>query len=209
MIGILIADDHAIVRAGLKQLVIDHPQMAVIAEANTGSEALELIRKLSPNVVLLDISMPGRGGLEVLSDIKKEFPRLPVLILSVHPEEQYAIRALKAGASGYITKDTAPEELITAILKVSNGGRYITRSLAEQFLHLFDAENEPPHTTLSNREFQVFSLLAGGKTATEIANELSLSVKTLSTYRSRILEKLRLKNNAQLIHYAAQHHLLP
>ena len=209
MIGILIADDHAIVRAGLKQLVIDHPQMAVIAEANTGSEALELIRKLSPNVVLLDISMPGRGGLEVLSDIKKEFPRLPVLILSVHPEEQYAIRALKAGASGYITKDTAPEELITAILKVSNGGRYITRSLAEQFLHLFDAENEPPHTTLSNREFQVFSLLAGGKTATEIANELSLSVKTISTYRSRILEKLRLKNNAQLIHYAAQHHLLP
>src|SRR5688572_23334811 len=129
MIRILIADDHAIVRAGLKQLVVEHPQMTVAAEANTGAEALDLIRKQSPDVVWLDISMPGRGGLEVLGDIKKEFPYLPVLILSVHPEEQYAMRALKEGAAGYITKDTAPEELITAILKVANGGKYITRSL--------------------------------------------------------------------------------
>jgi two-component system, NarL family, invasion response regulator UvrY len=207
MIRILIADDHAIVRAGLKQLVAENPNLIVAAEAKTGPEALNLVRNNSFDVVLLDISMPGRGGLEVLSEIKKEFPRLPVLILSMHPEEQYAIRALKGGASGYITKDSAPEELVTAILKVAQGGKYITKSLAEQFLYLLEADETPPHASLSDREFQVFRLIASGKTATEIAKELSLSVKTISTYRTRILEKLHLKNNAQLIHYAAQNGL--
>ncbi len=207
MIRILIADDHAIVRAGLKQLVAASPNITVAAEASTGPEALHLIRTQSFDVVLLDISMPGRGGLEVLSEIKKEYPRLPVLILSMHPEEQYAMRALKGGASGYITKDTAPEELVAAILKVAGGSKFITKTLAEQFLYLLDIEEAPPHTSLSDREYQVFRLIASGKTATEIAKELSLSVKTISTYRTRILEKLHLKNNAQLIHYAAQNKL--
>lgn len=207
MIRILIADDHAIVRAGLKQLVAANPNIVVAAEASTGPEAMSLIRKESFEVVLLDISMPGRGGLEILSEIKKEYPRLPVLILSMHPEEQYAMRALKGGASGYITKDSAPEELVAAILKVASGAKYITKTLAEQFLYLLDAEETPPHTALSDREYQVFRLIASGKTATEIAKELSLSVKTISTYRTRILEKLHLKNNAQLIHYAAQNKL--
>jgi DNA-binding NarL/FixJ family response regulator len=207
MIRILIADDHAIVRAGLKQLVAEHPTYRVDAEAETGPEALHILRSQPIDMVLLDISMPGRGGLEVLTEIKKEFPRLPVLILSMHPEEQYALRALKGGASGYITKDRAPDELISAIKKVAGGGKYITRSLAEQFLDLLGAEEVQPHTTLSDREFQVFRLIASGKTAGEIAKELSLSVKTISTYRSRILEKLRLKNNAQIIHYAAQRNI--
>jgi two-component system invasion response regulator UvrY len=207
MIRILIADDHAIVRAGLKQLIAANPNIVVAAEASTGAEAINLIRKESFEVVLLDISMPGRGGLEILSEIKKEYPRLPVLILSMHPEEQYAIRALKGGASGYITKDSAPEELVAAILKVASGAKYITKTLAEQFLYLLDAEETPPHTSLSDREYQVFRLIASGKTATEIAKELSLSVKTISTYRTRILQKLHLKNNAQLIHYAAQNKL--
>jgi two-component system, NarL family, invasion response regulator UvrY len=207
MIRILIADDHAIVRAGLKQLVAANPGIVVAAEASTGPEAMSLIRKESFEVVLLDISMPGRGGLEILSEIKKEYPRLPVLILSMHPEEQYAMRALKGGASGYITKDSAPEELVAAILKVASGGKYITKSLAEQFLSLLDAEESPLHTSLSDREYQVFRLIASGKTAMEIAKELSLSVKTISTYRTRILEKLHLKNNAQLIHYAVQNKL--
>jgi two-component system, NarL family, invasion response regulator UvrY len=207
MIRILIADDHAIVRAGLKQLVAENPAM-IIAEAATGTEALNLIRKEPFDVVLLDISMPGRDGLEVLGEVKREFPLLPVLILSMHPEEQYAIRALKGGASGYITKDTAPEELVAAITKVVNGGKYITTSLAEQFLSLLHSENHPPHTVLSDREYEIFRLIASGKTATEIARELSLSVKTISTYRSRILEKMRLKNNAQIIFYAAKNQLI-
>jgi two-component system, NarL family, invasion response regulator UvrY len=207
MIRILIADDHAIVRAGLKQLVAENSNMSV-TEAATGPEAMNLIRKKSFDVMLLDISMPGRDGLEILTDVKKEYPLLPVLILSMHPEEQYAIRALKSGASGYVTKDTAPEELVAAILKVVNGGRYITRSLAEQFLSLLDSESHPPHTALSDREYEIFRLIASGKTATEIARELSLSVKTISTYRSRILEKMALKNNAQIIFYAAKNHIL-
>jgi two-component system, NarL family, invasion response regulator UvrY len=207
MIRILIADDHAIVRAGLKQLVAENPNMSVV-EAATGPEAMNLIREKSFDVVLLDISMPGRDGLEVLTDIKKEYPQLPVLILSMHPEEQYAIRALKAGASGYVTKDTAPEELVAAILKVVHGGKYITRSLAEQFISLLDSDAHPPHTVLSDREYEIFRLIASGKTATEIARELSLSVKTISTYRSRILEKMHLKNNAQIIFYAAKNHIL-
>jgi len=204
LIRILIADDHAIVRAGMKQLVAENPIMIVEAEAKTGADALDLLNKKKFDIVLLDISMPGRGGLETLTEIKNKYPKLPVLILSMHPEEQYAIRAFKSGASGYITKDSASEELIAAIIKVANGGKYITRSLAEEFLHLLDNDELTPHESLSNREFEVFRFISSGMTPTQIASELSLSVKTISTYRTRILQKLNLKNNAQLIHYAAQ-----
>jgi two-component system invasion response regulator UvrY len=204
LIRILIADDHAIVRAGMKQLVAENSSMIVEAEAACGADVLTVLDKKKIDIVLLDISMPGRGGLETLSEIKRKHPKLPVLILSMHPEEQYAIRAFKSGASGYITKDSATEELIAAIIKVANGGKYITRSFAEEFLHMFDVNEINPHESLSNREFEVFRLIASGKTATQIASELSLSIKTISTYRSRILEKLNLKNNAQLIHHAAQ-----
>jgi two-component system invasion response regulator UvrY len=207
LIRILIADDHAIVRAGMKHLVAENSAMIVEAEARSGADALELLSKKKIDIVLLDISMPGRGGLETLSEIKQKYPRMPVLILSMHPEEQYAIRAFKSGASGYITKDVAAEELIAAIVKVASGGKYVTRSFAEEFLHLLDVNEIAPHETLSNREFQVFRLVASGKTATQIAVELSLSIKTISTYRARILQKLSLKNNSQLIHYAAQKEL--
>lgn len=207
MIRILIVDDHAIVRAGLKQLLVDHPHL-VVTEAAGGAEATNLLRKQTFDLMLLDISMPGRGGLEILADTKKEFPGMPVLILSVHPEEQYAMRALKAGASGYITKDAAPQELVEAILQIARGGKYITKSLAEQFFNLLSVEENPPHTALSNREFEIFRLIAGGKTASEIAESLSLSVKTISTYRSRILQKMHLKNNAQIIFYAARNGLI-
>ena len=209
MIRILIADDHAIVREGLKQIVTDMPDFAVTGEAENGQEVLALVSKGDFDVILLDIAMPGRGGLDTLKQLKGERPELPVLILSMYPEEQYAIRALKAGASGYLTKESAPDELITALKKVTRGGKYISSSLAEKLAFHLEVDTEKlPHETLSHREYQVMNMIAIGKTVTEIADKLSLSVKTISTYRSRILEKMNLKNNSELTYYAIKHGLV-
>ncbi|OPY15474.1 MAG: Response regulator UvrY [Syntrophus sp. PtaU1.Bin005] len=209
MIRILVADDHTIVREGLKQIVGEVDDMTVADEAGNGQEALSKIREGDYDVVLLDISMPGQSGLEVLKDIRAEKPKLPVLILSMHSEEQYAVRALRAGASGYLTKASAPDELIGAIRKVSRGRKYVTASLAEKLaLELGADTSKPPHEMLSDREYQVMLMLAAGKSVTEIADELCLSVKTISTYRSRVLEKMNMKKNAELTLYAVQNHLV-
>jgi DNA-binding NarL/FixJ family response regulator len=206
---ILIADDHPIVRAGFKQVISDMPDMLVADEAANGQEVLNYIRKKDYDLVLLDISMPGRSGLEVLKDLKSEKPKLPVLILSIYPEEQYAIRALRAGASGYMTKASAPNELIAAIRKISEGGKYISASLAEKLAYYLDGDaSKPPHETLSDREYQVMLMIASGKTVTEIADELCLSVKTISTYRTHILDKMKMKNNAEITLYAVQNKLV-
>ncbi len=209
MIKILIADDHAIVREGLKQIVADTSDMIVTAEASDGHEVLALLSKNNYDVVVLDMAMPGLTGLDILKQIKRETPKLPVLILSVHPEEQYAVRSLKAGASGYLTKESAPDELITAIRKVSMGGKYIPSSLAEKLAFELEVDAEkPPHKTLSDREFQVMCMIAKGRTIKNIAEELFLSPKTVSTYRFRILEKMKMKSNEELTHYARNNHLV-
>jgi len=209
MIQILVADDHAIVREGLKQILGEVSDMAVRAEAASGQEALAKVRADRFDVVLLDISMPGRSGLEILKEIKAEQPHLPVLILSMHAEEQYAVRALRAGASGYLTKASAPDELIGAIRKVSCGRKYVSASLAEKLAGELDVDTKrPPHEALSDREYQVMLMLASGKAVKEIAAELCLSVKTISTYRARVMEKMNMKKNAELTLYAVQNHLV-
>ncbi len=209
MTRILIADDHAVVREGLRQIIAKQPDMLVTGEATGGQDALNKIREASYDVMLLDISMPGRGGLEILGDIKREHPELRVLVLSIHPENLYAVRALKAGASGYLTKDSAPEQLVDAIRKVSQGGKYISPTLAEKLAFELESDSDrPPHEKLSDREYQVLCILASGKTVKEIAEELSLSVPSISTYRARILEKMNLKNNAELTHYAIRNGLV-
>lgn len=209
MIKILIADDHAIVRKGLKQILADAPDIASIDEAGSGHEALKKVRENNYNVVLLDISMPDMSGVDVLKQLKTENPRLPVLILTMHPEDQYAVRILKAGASGYLTKESAPDELISAIQKVSQGGRYISPSLAEKLACDLDSTAiQPLHEGLSDREYQIMTMLASGKSTKEIAQELSLGMPTVSTYRFRILLKMKLKNNAELISYAIKNNLL-
>ena len=209
MIRVLIADDHAVVRQGLKQILSEQPDMKVLGEASTVPELFNHIRKDKWDVVVLDISMPGRGGLDGLKQLKLEQPRLPVLILSIHPEDQFAVRALKAGASGYLTKDSAPEELVQAIRKVLTGGKYITAGLAEKLAADLETDTgKPLHEALSDREFQILRLIASGKSATAIAKRLSLSVKTVSTYRARILEKMKMETNAELMHYAMNHKLV-
>jgi len=209
MIKILIADDHAIVRRGLKQIVSEQTDMIVGGEAENAREVLEMVRSNKWNVIVLDINMPGRSGLEILKELKREQPKLPVLVLSVHPEDQYGIRVLRAGAAGYLTKDSAPDELVKAIRKVHRGGRYISPSLAEALVLELGVESDrPPHKTLSDREYQVMTMIASGKTVGEIGEELSLSVKTISTYRARVLEKMRMRTNAELTHYAIQNQLL-
>jgi len=208
MINILIADDHTVVREGLKQIISGNADMTVLAEAGSGNEAIEKIRKNAFSVIILDIAMPGKNGLDTMKEIKLEHPNLPVLILSMYPEEQYALRFFRAGASGYLTKKSAPEELVSAIRTVSKGKKYVSPSLAEQLVGELDMTTEKPlHGSLSDREFQVLCLIASGKTSGEIAEELFLSVKTVSTYKARILEKLRLKNTAELINYAIQNQL--
>lgn len=209
MIKILIADDHAIVREGLKQIVADTSDLFVTDEAINGHEVLEKIRKYDYDVVVLDISMPGLNGLDTLKQLKIERPELQVLILSIHPEEQYAIRALKAGASGYLTKESAPDELIAAVRKASQGKKYVTSSLAEKLASdlLIDAE-KPIHETLSDREYQIMRMIDRGKTIKDISEEINLSPKTVSTYRSRILDKMKMKNNEELIRYAVDNHLI-
>jgi len=209
MIKILIADDHPIVRQGFKQVLSDTADLVVADEAGNGREVLSLAAKKDYDVILLDISMPGKNGLEVLKELKLTNPKIPVLILSIYPEEQYAIRALKAGAAGYLTKASAPDELISAIRKVSRGGKYISASLAEKLAYELDGEAEKaPHETLSDREYQILLMIASGKTVSSIAEEMCLSVKTVSTYRSRILDKMKLKNNAELTTYAIRNKLV-
>ena len=208
MLRILIADDHPVVRKGLRQIISETPDMIVADEATNGWEVLSKISAGDYDVVLLDITMPGKDGMDVLTQLKYEKPKLAVLMVSMHPEEQFAIRALRAAASGYLTKESAPDELVNAIWKVSAGGRYVTPSLAEKLAFMVQKVEQLPHETLSDREYQVMRLIASGKTITDIARELSLSVKTISTYRTRVLEKMKMKNNAELTHYAIKNRLV-
>ena len=209
MIHILIADDHTIVRKGLKQILAETSDMVVADEANNGYEVMEKVRKNRYDVLLLDISMPGKSGLDILKELKAEKPKLPVLVLSMYPEEQYAVRVLRAGASGYLTKESAPDELVGAIRKVAQGKKYVSPSLAEKLaVDLETDASKPPHETLSDREYQVLCLIASGSTVGEVAEKLSLSAKTVSTYRARILEKMNMKNSAELTHYAIQNKLV-
>jgi len=209
MIKVLVADDHAVVRKGLKQIVSETSDIVIADEASNGREVLNKVRKGNFDVIVLDISLPDGSGLHVLKHIKSLRPEVPVLILSIHPEDQYGIRALKAGASGYLTKESAPCELVRAVRKVAQGRKYITSSLAERlaFNLGIDAE-KPPHEILSNREYEVMCMIASGKTVTKIAEELSLSVKTISTYRSRILAKMQMQKNAELTYYAIKRGLI-
>jgi two-component system invasion response regulator UvrY len=206
---ILIADDHAVVRHGLKQILADAFKRAVFGEAANSQEALERVWKDPWDVVILDLTMPGRSGLEVLKEIKRARPKLPVLILSMHPEDQFAVRLLKAGASGYMTKESAPEELVGAVNKAVAGGRYVSVQLAEKLASLIVRDVQAaPHESLSDREFLILRLIASGKPVGAIARELSLSVKTISTYRARLLEKMCMSNNSELVHYAFQNQLV-
>ena len=209
MIKILVADDHAIVREGLKQILVETSDIIVAGEASDGNQALNQVRKGDYDLVLLDIAMPGLSGLEVLKQLKSERPDLPVLMLSMYPEEQYAVRTLRAGASGYLTKQSAPDELIAAIRKVCMGGKYVTSSLAENLAFYLEMDSDrPAHELLSDREYQVMLMIGSGKRVKEIADELSLSVKTISTNRSRALRKMGMKTNAEFTYYAIKHDLV-
>ena len=206
---VLVADDHAVVREGIKRIIAETADMVVAGEAVNGWEVLEKARGGDYDVVVLDISMPGKNGMEILKELKRERPGVPVLILSMHPEEQYALRALRAGASGFVAKESAPDELIAALEKVLRGSKYITSALAERLvLDIGVGSEESLHEKLSDRELQVLCLLAEGKTINQIGQELCLSAKTISTYRSRIMQKMAMKTNAQLIRYAIKHGLV-
>jgi two-component system invasion response regulator UvrY len=208
-IRVFIADDHAIVREGLKQILAEQRDIVLAGEAETGLDALRLFRKSRCNVLLLDISLPDRNGIEVLKQIKDDKPDLAVLMLSMHREDQYAIRALKAGAAGYLTKQSAPKELVVAIRQVAAGQRYVSAQLAQVLAaQVGDGFDKPPHESLSDREYQTLTMIASGKTVGEIAQELSLSVKTISEYRSRLLAKMKLKTSAELTHYAIRNQLI-
>jgi len=209
MINVLIADDHPIVREGLKHILQETPDMVLADEASKWQEVLEKVWKNDYDVVVLNITMPGRNGLDTLKQLKSYRPKLPILILTMHPEEQYAVRALRAGASGYLTKESIPDELVKAIRKVSLGRKYVSPSLAEKLAFDLEIDAEKPlHETLSDREYDVMCMIASGKMVTKIAEELFLSVKTISTYRYRILEKMKMKRNAELIRYGIQHRLV-
>lgn len=208
-IRVLIADDHAIVREGLKQILADTPDIVVAGEADNGLDAIKLVRGSDSQVLLLDISMPDRSGIEVLKQIRKEMPQMAVLMLSMHREEQYAIRSLKAGAAGYLNKQSAPNELVNAIRQVAKGLKYISPTLAQALAQQVGEDHEIQlHDTLSDREYQTLVMIASGKTITAIAQELSLSVKTVSEYRSRLLVKMKLQNSAELTHYAIKNQLI-
>lgn len=209
MYKVVICDDHAIVRRGLKEILAETPDISIIGEAGNWHELYSVLSQNEVDLVLLDISMPDRNGLDILKQLKVERPALKVLMLSMYPEEQYAIRALRAGASGYMTKESALEELVKAVRKVSRGGKYVSSSMSDKLISdVGSPTDELPHEALSDREFQVLCMIATGKSLTEMANELSISVKTVSTYRTRILEKMKLKNNAELTSYALKQHVV-
>ena len=208
MIRIVIADDHVMVREGLKQLLSNHPDLAVVSEAGDGFEVLRAVRDIDCDVLMLDMSMPGKSGVELIKQVKAEKPRVRVLVLSMHQEHQYAVRAIRAGASGYLTKDSASAQLVAAIRRVAGGGAFITADVAEQLAlgAMPDAERLP-HTTLSDREYQVFQMIVAGVSVSDIADRLNLSVKTVSTHKARLLEKMGVASQAELIRYALNHHL--
>jgi DNA-binding NarL/FixJ family response regulator len=202
-VRVLIVDDHAIVREGLKRILADAAELRVAGEAASGTEAIQMVREQNWDVMLLDISLPGANGLEVLRAVKDMAPKLPVLILTMYPEDQYALRMLRAGAAGYLTKEGAPAQLVTAIRKVASGGKYISPAVAEKLAWELERKKQPAtHEDLSNREFEILRLIASGRTVSQIAQQLGLSVKTVSTYRMRLLTKLNMKSNAELTHYA-------
>jgi two-component system invasion response regulator UvrY len=205
VIKVLIADDHAIFREGLKRILEAATGMIVVGEAATGEEAIMRTKESKAEVVVLDVSMPGRGGIETVQELKRRNPRTKVLILTMHPEDHFAVRCLREGADGYLTKDTVPELLVNAVRKVHSGGKFVSPSLAERLVFNLDSNfDRPAHEKLSHREFQVMRLIGGGKTASEIAVELHLSVKTVSTYRARILEKMEMKSNLEIMHYVIE-----
>ena len=209
MLRILIADDHTVVRKGLIQILLEEFTNAVIEEVADAEALIQKVMSEKWDVVVSDLSMPGRSGLDALQQIKLSFPDLPVLILSIHPEEQYALRALKAGAAGYLSKDTAPDELVKAVQKVLLGKKYISQSIAERLANSFSSDhNNTPHEILSDREFDVMKFLANGKSVSEIAEMLSLSVTTVSTYRARVMTKMNLKSNSDLTKYAIENNLI-
>lgn len=208
-IRILIADDHSIVRRGLRQILSEGISAVDFGEASNAAEAFALLEQKEFDILILDLSMPGRSGLDFLKDVKVLKPKIPVLVLSMYPEDQYALRVMRAGADGYMTKESAPEELVQAVIKIVGGGKYISQTFSEQLLHaVHEPQISEAHQTLSDREFEVMQLIASGKTVSEIAEKLSLSVKTVSTYRTRILEKLHLSTNAELTRYALERKLV-
>lgn len=208
IIKVIITDDHAILRDGLKQILSETDDIQVVAEADNATEAIMLARKKPADVMLLDISLPDRNGVEALKILKKEHPALAVLMLSMHREDQYAIRSLKAGASGYLTKQGAAAELVQAIRTVAKGKKYLSATVAESLANHLGDDEKPLHEALSDREFQTLSMIASGMTVSEIAEKLCLSVKTVSVYRARMLEKMQLHNNAEITHYAIKNHLV-
>ena len=209
MIRIIVADDHTIVREGLKQLLGAQTDFTVAGEAQDGHDVIRLVREMEFEVLLLDMSMPGRSGIELIKQVRNEKPRLRILVLSMHEERQYAVRAIKAGAAGYLTKESASAQLVTAIRKVASGGAYISSAVAEQIaLDAMPQTDGPLHTTLSDREYQVFQLIAGGVTVTDIAAQLNLSVKTVSTHKARLLQKMNMSSQSELIRYAISHKLI-
>jgi two-component system, NarL family, invasion response regulator UvrY len=209
VIKIIIADDHSVVRQGLKQIISEISDMEISDEAENGNELFQKVLKKHYDIIVLDIKMPGTNVIDLIKNIKLHKPHVPILVLSMYPEEQYAVRVLKAGASGYLTKESAPRDLVSAIQKISSGGKYISAKLAEQLAdQLGDDGDKPKHETLSDREYQVFRMISSGKSVKGISEELNLSEKTVSTYRSRVLQKMDLKNNAELTHYAFKHGLV-
>ena len=209
MIRVVIADDHTIVREGLKQLLCAASDVEVVDEARDGHDVLRIVRENEFEVLLLDLSMPGKGGMDLIKQVKGEKPKLKILVLSMHAEHQYAVRAIKAGASGYLTKDSASTQLLSAIRKVAGGGAVISAEVAEQLaLSAMPHADGPLHASLSDREYQVFQLIVGGASVSDIAQQLNLSVKTVSTHKARLMEKMGLANQAELIHYAIRHQLV-
>lgn len=209
MTKVLIADDHPLFRRGLKDILQAQPDIELVGEADTGHKALQMARKQRWDALVLDITMPGLGGIEILSILRQEQPKLPILVLSAHPENQYAVRVLRAGAAGYMTKETAPQELIRGLRKVLRGAKYVSETLAEKLAFDLGAQNaRKPHDLLSDREYEIMRMIASGKPLGKIASELALSPRTVSTYRSRVLEKMQMKTNADLIRYALQNKLL-
>ena len=207
MIKVIIVDDHPVIRRGLKQIIGDEPDMEVVGEAENARECFSLVRKTDCSLIVLDINLPDKSGFDVLIQLKSEKPNLPILILSVHPENKFASRLVKAGASGYLMKESAPDELVKAIRKVNSGGKYVSASLAEKLISQDVASEKPSHESLSNREFQILCMIAQGKSLKSIAGELCVSEKTVSSYRSRVMEKMKMSTNSDLTLYASEHHL--